>query len=186
MKILYFDLETTGVKYWKHGIHQIGGIIEIDGEVKESFNFFVQPHEKAIIEEEALAIAKVQKEDIEKYPKQYVIHRELKDILGKYVDTYDKKDKFFLCGYNNAGFDNDFLRAFFVQCNDKYFGSWFWSSSLDVMVLASNYLKEKRSEMENFKLHTVAKELGIEVDEAKLHDAKYDIELTRAIYKIVE
>ncbi len=33
MKILYYDLETTGVKYWKNGIHQIAGMVEIDGEI---------------------------------------------------------------------------------------------------------------------------------------------------------
>jgi DNA polymerase-3 subunit epsilon len=39
--------------------------------------------------------------------------------------------------------------------------------------------------MENFKLSTVAKELVIITDETKLHDALYDIKLTRAIYTIV-
>ena len=24
-KLLFFDLETTGVKFWRNGIHQIGG-----------------------------------------------------------------------------------------------------------------------------------------------------------------
>ena len=32
------------------------------------------------------------------------------------------------------------------------------------------------------KLKTVAKYLGIEVDKSKLHDAWYDIEITRQIY----
>lgn len=40
-KLFFFDLETTGVKYWKNGIHQISGAIVIDGEVKERFNFIV-------------------------------------------------------------------------------------------------------------------------------------------------
>lgn len=33
------------------------------------------------------------------------------------------RDKMYLVGYNNAGFDNSFLRALFQQCGDKYFGS---------------------------------------------------------------
>lgn len=45
---------------------------------------------------------------------------------------------------------------------------------------------EVRNDMENFKLMTVAKTMGIEIDENKLHDATYDIELTRDIfYKII-
>ena len=37
-------------------------------------------------------------------------------------------------------------------------------------------------EMENFKLMTVARFLGIEVDESQLHDALYDVKLTKEIY----
>lgn len=107
-------------------------------------------------------------------------------MLAKYVDKYKKTDKFFLVGYNNASFDNQFLRGFFLQNNDQYFGSWFWSNSIDVMVLASNKLVERRAEMENFKLSTVAKFLGIQVSEDNLHDAFYDIYLTKAIFDIVK
>lgn len=39
--------------------------------------------------------------------------------------------------------------------------------------------------MENFKLATVAKFMGINVDEEALHDAFYDIYLTREIYKLM-
>ena len=31
MKLLFFDLETTGIKYWRNGVHQISGEIVIDG-----------------------------------------------------------------------------------------------------------------------------------------------------------
>jgi len=53
------------------------------------------------------------------------------------------------------------------------------------MVLASQYLMEQRPGMVDFKLATVAKELGINTEEGKLHDASFDILLTRAIYDIV-
>lgn len=39
--------------------------------------------------------------------------------------------------------------------------------------------------MANFKLSTVAATLGIKVEEDKLHDAMYDIYLTKAIFDIV-
>ena len=64
MKLLFFDLETTGTNPGKHGIHQISGQIVIDGIVKESFDFHVQPNPKAIIEDEALAVAGVTREQI--------------------------------------------------------------------------------------------------------------------------
>jgi DNA polymerase-3 subunit epsilon len=94
------------------------------------------------------------------------------------VDRFNKKDKIFLCGYNNVKFDNEFLRELFNRNGDKYFGSWFWSGGIDLMILALEKLRHKRAEMDNFKLMTVAKELGIVLNESKLHNAVYDIELT--------
>lgn len=181
-KLFFFDIETTGVKFWKNGIHQISGCIEIDGEVKEEFNFNVKPNPACLIEDEALKVAGVTREQIAGYEDMKVVYAKIVNMLSKYVNRFDKTDKFFLVGYNNAPFDNPFFRAFFVQNGDQYFGSWFWSSAIDVMVLAANELKDIRHEMENFKLMTVAKTIGIEIDEAKLHDAMYDIYLTREIY----
>lgn len=185
MKLVFFDLETTGTNPGKHGIHQISGQIVIDGVVKESFDFHVQPNPKALIEEEALKVGGVTREQILAYPPMQQVYQEFVDMLGKYVDKFNKKDKFFLVGYNNAAFDNQFLRGFFLQNGDVYFGSWFWSNSIDVMVLASAYLATRRHEMENFKLSTVAKTLGIVVNDDSLHDAMYDIELTKAVFDIV-
>lgn len=185
MKLLFYDLETTGTKFWRNGIHQLSGMVVINGEVKETFDYKVQPNPKAEIEQEALDIAGVTQEQIMAYPTMWGVWKAFTDMLGKYVNKFDKQDKFFLCGYNNAQFDNQMLRAWFVQNSDNYFGSWFWSSSIDVMVLATQYLLPIRPAMENFKLCTVAKELGVIIEEEKLHDALYDIYLTYEIYKVV-
>ncbi len=184
MKLLFFDLETTGTSHIKNAIHQISGEIVIDGVTKEVFDFKVQPHPEAEIEQEALSIAGVTKEQIMAYPPITEVYSKFVSMLAKYVDKFAKTDKFFLVGYNNASFDNQFLREFFERNNDKYFGSWFWSNSLDVMVLASHDLAEKRCNMANFKLMSVAKEYGIEISETKLHDAGYDISLTKSIYEL--
>lgn len=193
LKLLFFDLETTGTNFWQHGIHQISGCIEIDGEVKESFNFKVAPNQAAKIEQAALEVGNVTIEQIQAYRPMDEVFIEFSNMLSKYVDKFNKSDKFYLVGFNNASFDNQFLRAWFVQnaASEKeraygnYFGSWFWANCLDVYVLATPYLFNVRSQMVDFKLKTVAKCLGISVDESKLHDAEYDIELTRSIYQIV-
>lgn len=119
------------------------------------------------------------------YPPMRQVYDQFINMLSKYVDRYDRYDKFFLVGYNNASFDNQFLRAWFGHNGDKYFGSWFWANSIDVMVIATPYLADRRSQMVNFKQGTVAKTLGITVEDDKLHDALYDIDICKAIYDIV-
>lgn len=193
MKLFFFDLETTGTEFWKHGIHQISGCIDINGEVKERFNFRVAPNPAAKIVPEALAVGNVTEEQIKAYPPMQEVFALISTMLGKYVDKYNKQDKFYLVGFNNAGFDNQFFRAWFTQngttekerAYGNYFGSWFWSNPMDVFVMATPKLMAVRHTMEDFKLKTVAKALGVEVDESRLHDAAYDIELTRQIFKLV-
>jgi DNA polymerase-3 subunit epsilon len=184
-KLFCYDLETTGTLVNKHGIHQISGAIIFDGVIKEEFDIRVQPNPKALIDPIALKVCNVTEDQISKYMTMQAGYRKLTGILSKYVDKFNKKDKLFLVGYNNASFDDSFLRAFFIQNGDKYFGSNFWADALDVRVLAANYLRDERRDMENFKLATVAKHLGINVDEEKLHDAQYDIYLTMAILDII-
>lgn len=182
MKIFFFDLETTGTKFWRNGIHQISGIVDINGEVKEQFNFHVKPVDKCDIEIEALNVTGVTIEQVMAYPEMVDVYVKLTSLLSKYVDRFNKQDKFFLCGYNNASFDNPFFRAFFVQNGDKYFGSYFWSASLDVMVLAAEHLKGRRHLMKDFKLQTVCQEMGVPFQEDQAHDALYDIVATRNLY----
>lgn len=186
MKLFFYDLETTGVNPGKNGIHQISGMVVIDGEIKEEFDFKVKPNPKAIIEKQALEVGGVTEEQIMSYPPMELVYRnKLIPLLDKYIDRYNKNDKFYLVGYNNAHFDNDFFRGFFLQNGSKYFGSYFWPNCFDVMVLATPYLADIRQQMENFKQGTVAKALGVEVDDAKLHDALYDIYICKLIYDVV-
>jgi DNA polymerase-3 subunit epsilon len=186
MKKLFFDLETTGLDYKTNAIHQFSGCIELDGTIIESFNFKIKPFEGAVIVPKALETSNVTEEQIMAYPPAEEVFAEFMRMLSRYVKKFDKKDKMFLVGYNNAAFDNAFLREFYVRHQkDDYFNSWFWGNTIDVMVLASEYLADVRVGMENFKLMSTARAVGIEIDESKLHDAEYDIELTRNIYRIV-
>ena len=182
MKLFFYDLETTGTNPGRHGVHQISGEIVIGNKVQEVFDFHVRPNPKAIIDQAALQVAGVTEEQIMAYPPMEHVYKQLIELLSHYVDRYDRNDKYFLAGYNNTSFDNNFLRGFFKQNGDDYFGSWFWSNSIDVMVLATQYLLRERPKMLNFKLSTVAEHMGIFVDKNDLHSADYDIALTKAIY----
>ena len=181
MKQVFIDVETTGVNHWENVVHQIAGVIEIDGHVADEFDLKVRPHESAIITQEALDVCGKTEAELMAYPHRSEAYGRLIELFGKYISKFNKTDKFFFCAYN-AHFDNQFVRSFFAQNDDKYFGSWFWSGSIDVMVLALQYLKPVRNTMPNFQLMTVAEKLGIDIEADKAHDGLYDVLITKKIY----
>lgn len=182
---LFYDLETTGTDERKHSIHQISGLIEVDGVIAETFNFKVAPHPKCLVDSAALAVSGVTEEQIRGYEEMSLVHAKFVTLLSKYCDRYSKTDKIWLVGFNNRKFDDVFLREWFKHNKNDFFGAWFWSDSLDVLVLASQHLISARRNMISFKLKAVAKQIGIDVDETKLHDALYDVKLTYQIYNII-
>ena len=181
-KEIWIDLETTGTNEIQNGITQISGAILLDNKLQEKFNYRLQPFPGDKIETKALEVQGITKADLKTYdyPLDTKVH--FTNLLKRYVDQFNKKDKFHFFAYN-AQFDNRFLRQFFYKCSDKYYGSFFFFPPLDVMNLAAFHLQKERSKLPNFQLMTVAKHLGIKIDESKAHDAFYDIEVTNLIYK---
>ena len=182
---MFYDLETTGLNPKLHSIHQIAGMFEVDGVIVERFNFKTKPHPKAQIEAAALRIGGVTAEQIQSYPDMIDVYRDFSKMIGKYVLVEDRSDGIYLCGYNNRKFDDVFLLAWFQQNKDELFFARFRTESLDVEVLAAEYLLDRRRDMPSFKLKRVAMEVGLEVDTDRLHDGEYDVQLTYDIYKIV-
>lgn len=185
MKTLYIDVETTGVDEKRHAIHQLSGILVINGYAVRQFNYYLKPFEGAEITPEALEVGGVTLEQIMAYPDQSEGYEQLMQILDQYCLKFNKTDKIFFAGYN-AGFDNRFIRELFTRNGNNFFGSYFWAGTIDLMVLALDKLAPVRHEMENFKLVTTAKKLGIKVDETRLHDSEYDIWLTRQMHGILK
>lgn len=185
IKTFTFDLETTGTDVTKHAIHQIAAIIETpDG--RAELNYKVRPKEGVhMVSPEALEICGITIDELKSYPPMEDAYRDLITHLNAACDRFDKQDKFFMVGFNCQGFDGQFLRKFWADNNDKYFGSYFWPNTLDVYILASFELRAQRHLLPNFKLHTVAQALGLTVDEDRLHDAMYDVELTEKMYQIL-
>lgn len=184
IKRFFYDTETTGLNWRRCSIHQLSAYIEIDGVVVEKINLHIRPHDKAEIADEALRVSGVTREQIQAYEPMDVQFRKLIEVLYKYVDPFNKQDKFFMVGFKNASFDDDFLKKYFDLMKTGFW-LYFFPSSIDVSVLAAQYLIKTRYSMPSFKLSRVAKTLGIEVDDSKLHDADYDVHLTREIYQVV-
>lgn len=179
MKNCYLDVETTGLDYNRHGIIQIGAVIELDNEVIKEVNYRCQPFPFQLISKESLAINGVSIEELKTYPDPVDVYREFVSVLDSYIDRYKKTDKFFLIGYN-AFFDNMFLRKFFENNNEQYFSSYFWWPPVDVAVLLQEEIREHRHKFENFKLENIASLLNIECD---IHDALSDARTCMIVYK---
>jgi len=182
MKAIWFDVETTGLSAYTHDIIQLAGFIEVDGQAVEKFDYKCAPTPGAEIDAKALEIHSISEQEILEFPPASLVYGKFVNMLEKHIDRYNKTDKLLVYGYN-VRFDMDFLRQFFQKRGDKYFGSWFWFPPIDVMNTAMIALADQRLAMPDFKLGTVAKQLGVEMEEADLHDAQADIRITREIYK---
>lgn len=190
MKEIWIDVETTGTNPHKNGIIQLSGIIitppKYEGSHQETrFDFKMQPFPNDEVVDSALASNNLTLEQIAGFEPPAIVYAQFIALMSKHINRYDSKDKFFFYAYNSR-FDEDMLRAWFQKNNDRYYGSWFFTPSIDVMALAADYLKDIRKDMPNFKQGTVARYLGIDVQEDKLHDAMYDIEITQKIYREVK
>ena len=185
-KRFFIDVETTGVNSRTDALIQLGGIIEIDGEIKEKLNLRIKPFPNDVINDKALEVNGITREELSTFSPPKKMYKKLTSIMSKYVDKFNKLDKFHFIGYNSR-FDDDFVRSWFKKNGDKYYGSYFFWPSIDVANIAAVKFMDERHKFSNFKLMTVAKYAGVEVDPASAHDAMYDIEITRDLfYKLME
>lgn len=179
-KTIWIDTETTGTDPNKHGLIQIALIVEIGNEIKEKASFNIRPFDSDEIEDEALQVNGITRDDLESYPLPDEIFREIMVLIGKYIDPYDRMDKFIVAGYNTQ-FDLDFLRAFWAKMNHKYFGSYFYHKPIDVDAIIVLINRVKGELPRYAKLVDALRRFGIEPP-ADLHDAMTDIVYTRKLY----
>ena len=130
MKIIYYDLETTGLDPLLNTIHQLSMITEVDGVEVDRLNLFISPisrFRKVITFKEgdewkrefsfglkeynqsALDIAGMTIEQlVDRGLDGNKAFAELKKFLGRNCNKFDKNDKYFLIGFNNRKFDDNF------------------------------------------------------------------------------
>jgi len=182
VKIIYIDTETTGINPTRNAILQIAGTIAVNGQT-EDFDIRMAPRAGAIIDAGAMKVNGISAEEARGYQSSEEAYKIFIQMLSRYVNPHDPTDKFYFVGYNSS-FDMDFIREWFSQNNDRFFGSWFWYPSLDVMQLAAFKLIGRRILLPNFKLGTVYEAvLGKTFKDA--HDARADIAATREILNAI-
>lgn len=184
MKVLWYDVETTGLDSKNNDILTLAGIVEIDEEVKEEFYLEMQPFNYDTISKKALEINGLTLEQIRKFQSPQQAYRKIQSIFSKYINRYNKNDKFISAGHN-VRFDLDFLSNFFKKNNDKYFGSWCDYHTIDTLQILHLLKFKKAIEIENCKLVTASKKFGIDL--SNTHNAMADIKATRELfYKLMQ
>lgn len=180
-KVIWIDTETTGISHLNCGILQIAALYEKDGEIKDRFASYVKPFPNDQIDPEALKVNKLTREKIEEFPEPAIVFKELTKFLDKHIDKYNKRDKAIPAGYK-ISFDINFLKQFWIKNNDKYFGSYFFWLSIDIMDIIVLYHYLNNSPMPSgFKLADQLKYFDIGLPDG-LHDAEVDIEATRKLF----
>lgn len=177
-KTLWFDTETTGLDPEKNDIIQIAALVEINKEIVDKLHLKIQPVNWENISEDALKINGCTFESLNKHTAYPEAYHEIIKFLDRYVDKFNTQDKLLSAG-QNVKFDIEFLRQFFFKNGNKYFGSYFDYHFLDLQAMTALMIRNGLLEVENFKLETVAKAVGIELD---AHDAMNDIIATREIF----
>jgi len=190
---IILDTETTGLDPFVNHIHQIAGkVLDKDDIVIETFNIKFRPRELNF-SPEAEEKLKEGGESLASLGSRPMSEKDgfdaFRAILSRYVNRYDKRDKFFVFGWN-VDFDCNMVRAWFTKMGDNYYGSWFFRP-LDLMswfAWQCFITNKKTPGLEfprwpaSFRLGEVAKKMGITVD-GNLHEAGADVEITHEIYK---
>lgn len=190
---VYIDLETTGLSAWRHGITQIGYIIERaskdnpKGEQLFERSLDLQIFRDQEIQEQALRITGKTVESIAKG----LDPTEGLSLFLEDINTYCEGNKVNFIGYNSLSFDEGFLRQFFKRCKGPAYSKVFITPGIDVMPIIAHFLQFVRPDVKEaarkanvkgqFRLATVAAAMGIKAT-GGLHDALVDIRLTREIY----
>lgn len=146
-----FDLETTGVNYQTDKIIEIGAVKIVQGKLVETFGTLVNP--ECHIPADATKVNNISDDDVKDAPT-------LKEVMP---DFFKFCDGCVIVSYV-IGFDFGF-----IEYHGKSLGYAFTQTTDDAFVLAKNKLKG----LKNYKLVTVAKHLGVSLENAHraVHDA---------------
>jgi len=179
-KIIFADLECTGLDPDRHAIHELSFIFDVDGEEIDRITLKMRPDPTHDICPTALDKCGVTYEQIMTNP---LSQNQGMLTAHAFIMEHRGSGRIHFGEWNTDGFDSRFLRKFFGSTS---FNGLFYVPSISVMNHAGHALRLTRGDLPDFRLGTVAKYLGIEVEESRLHGSEYDTELTRSIYKKFE
>lgn len=192
-KIIWIDTETTGLDPQRHGLIQLGMVMDIDGKIEGEIDLKIQPFPTDTLEiswkdiwlarddQFIIPYNELPVYDVSQYQTPFEQMKKITTFLDKHISKFDKNDKAWVGGYN-VGFDIDTLSAFCKKAEFAFLGSYINWYRIDVLNML--FLESYHSGLviENYKLETVCKHFGIEI---QAHDAMSDIKATRELYYLL-
>jgi len=186
-KLMFLDTETTGLYPFKHSPYDISGIIEVGGEVKESFSIQCKPLRFDNITQEALDANGMTIEKLENLQLTQKGYKELLAIWDGTVDKYNTDDKMVVIGHN-VDFDIRMLNGWFKNLDNNFFYSYVNRYAVDTFEIAKWLLVRGLipQNIENLQLETLCRHFKLidDIDDGNFHkSALYDIEMNKKIYE---
>lgn len=186
--ICVFDFETTGLNPQVNEICQIGAVMIERNQLKviDRFESLVQPTDWENVEEEALKVNGLTKEQLLEAPETPIVWQNFASWIAQY--RIDNKAFFapIPAGYNINGFDLKFVNSYCMKYgpyDEKYKRQALFSDFMryDVMDLMA-FFTESNRDIGNMRLTTVLEYMGVPKTELNAaHNAVWDAEQTARI-----
>lgn len=177
-KLLWLDTETTGTDPRRHSVMQFAALLEEGGRVVDSIDVKFAPLPGAAVEESALEVTGVTREELEARPPAQDAYFQIVGFLDRHCDKYNREEKFYPAGYN-VRFDLDFMQEFFRACGSRYgigsYTNWRYIDPLPVLY-RMDYMGAL--DLKDYKLGTVCEHYGIPLE---AHDALNDVRAAREL-----
>lgn len=181
MKVLFCDVETTGVDINKHFITQIAAIKWSPGERSSAFTAHVKPNQWPHIEypEDVAEKTGIPFEAIGEFHSEKHVLENFVTWLG--IESINFNTKYIFVAYN-SDFDWRFMKKFFKGNSAmSLFNKLFVPSYFDLF--SYMYMHKMIHGMPTqLKLSQVADQMEIKYDKTKLHDALTDVKILKNLF----
>jgi DNA polymerase-3 subunit epsilon len=177
MNIIFIDCETSGLNPLKHSVVQIAAEYWEGTKLIQTFNKQLT-NQDCIINLGALKCNRCTIDQIRASNTEERIVRDFVDFIMK----MDITKPIVVCG-NGVSFDINFIKELLAKYKIEGLEHIFSHKVYDLSAIAL-FLQECEiiDFKDNFHLNNIAKVLGIEVKEDKLHEALYDVSISRQVY----
>lgn len=180
-KMLYFDVETTGLDPVKNDIIQFSGLL-ITSEEKDEINLLMRPYDTTHIDREALIIQNRTLSEVLSWPDPKEQFSVLEEWLENQIDRFDPEDKAIPVAFN-AQFDLSFWTEYTAKITGdrKYgIGSWVKRSCTQDPLYVVRFLERVGvlPPLESHKLEGLCTFFNIPL---QAHDAMSDVRALREL-----